>query len=75
LLPRLSDNAGPGYNSPIAVPVPKATGNSILYVVDLGCIAIFFILLDFNSIISIKEMYLYKDIADVTVMWVELGGI
>ena len=53
LLPKLSDNAWPGYNGPIAVPVSKAIGNPILNVVDLGCVAIFFIILDFINIIFI----------------------
>jgi hypothetical protein len=53
LLPKLSDNSWPGYNSPITVPVPKAIYNPILNVVDLGCFAIFFIILDFINIISI----------------------
>lgn len=64
----LSDNAWPGYDSPIAVPVPKAIGNPVLNIVDLGCFAIFFIILDFINNVSIREMHLYKDIANVTVV-------
>jgi hypothetical protein len=74
-LPKLSDNAWPGSNGPVAVPVPKAIGNPILNVVDLGCFVLFFIILDFINIISIRERHLYKNIADATAMWVELSGI